>query len=68
MRQSNTVAYRLEQHREAYCCASECGRKRIVSAIFVPAHPEKPDLIGLIASFFALLAYDISIVRQGLAP
>jgi len=30
--------------------------------------PRTPSLIGLIAGFLALLAYDLSTVRQGLAP
>lgn len=30
--------------------------------------PSRPGLIGLIAGFLALLAYDLSTVRQGLAP
>ena len=30
--------------------------------------PSKPGLIGLIVGFLALLAYDLSTVRQGLAP
>lgn len=30
--------------------------------------PHRPGLIGLIAGFLSLLAYDISTVRQGLAP
>jgi Protein of unknown function (DUF3429) len=30
--------------------------------------PNRPGLIGLIAGFLGLLAYDISTVRQGLAP
>jgi hypothetical protein len=30
--------------------------------------PRTPGLIGLIVGFLALLAYDLSTVRQGLAP